>query len=96
MTDKQMQKHRQYRKYFQKMYRKKKKQELQNIKKEQGNFDKNVDLTPPKTKIKSWLYLNIICILLLICISTFYLCTRLHISRIHLIISLFNISFKLS
>ena len=31
------------------MYRTKKKQELENSKKKQGDFDKNAVLTPPKT-----------------------------------------------
>ena len=45
MNDKQMKKHKKY----QKMYRVKKKQELENSKKEQRDFDKNAVLTPPKT-----------------------------------------------
>ena len=36
-------------KNYQKMYSAKKKQELENSKKEQGDFDKNAVLTPPKT-----------------------------------------------
>ena len=36
-------------KEYQKMCREKKKQELQSIKKEQGNFDKNAVLTLPET-----------------------------------------------
>ena len=49
MNDEQMQKHEQYQKDYQKMRRAKKKQELENIKKEQGDFDKNAVLTPSKT-----------------------------------------------
>ena len=49
MNDEQMQKHKDYQKNYQKMYCEKKKQELQNIKKEQGNIDQNAVLTPPKT-----------------------------------------------
>ena len=49
MNDEQMQKHKEYQKNYQKMYRAKKKQELENSKKEQGDFDKNAVLTPPKT-----------------------------------------------
>lgn len=48
MTDEKMQKHKEYQKHYQKMYRQKKKQELQNIKKEQANFDQNALLTPIK------------------------------------------------
>ena len=44
-----MQKHKEYQKNYQKMYRAKKKQELENSKKEKGDFDKNAVLTPPKT-----------------------------------------------
>ena len=44
-----LQKHKEYQKNYQKIYRAKKKQELENIKKAQGNFDKNAGLTPPKT-----------------------------------------------
>ena len=43
------QKHKEYLKSYQKIYRAKKKQELENIKKEQGDFDKNAVLTPSKT-----------------------------------------------
>ena len=50
MNDEQMQKHKDYQKNYQKMYCEKKKQELQNIKKEQGNIDQNAVLTPPKTQ----------------------------------------------
>ena len=49
MSNEKLQKHKEYQKNYQKIYRKKKKQELQNNKKEQGNSDKNVVLTPPKT-----------------------------------------------
>ena len=49
MNDEQMQKHKEYQKNYQKMYHAKKKQELENSKKEQGDFDKNPVLTPPKT-----------------------------------------------
>ena len=45
MSDEQLQKYKEY----QKIYREKKKQDLQNSKKEQGDFDKNSVLTPPKT-----------------------------------------------
>ena len=48
MSDEQLQKYK-YQKNYQKIYREKKKQELQISKNEQGNFDKNVVLTPPKT-----------------------------------------------
>ena len=44
-----MKKHEEYQKYYQKMYRTKKKQELENSKNEQGDFDKNAVLTTPKT-----------------------------------------------
>ena len=53
MTDEEIQKHKEYQKNYQKMYQEKKKQELENIKKGQGNFDKNAVVTPPKTKIES-------------------------------------------
>ena len=49
MSDEELQKHKEYQKNYQKIYRAKKKQELENIKKAQGNFDKNAVLTPPKT-----------------------------------------------
>ena len=49
MNDEKMQKHKEYQKNYQKMYRPKKKQELENSKKEQGDFDKHAVLTPPKT-----------------------------------------------
>ena len=49
MSDQEKQKHKECQKIYQKMYRAKKKQELENSKKAQGNFDKNVVLTPPKT-----------------------------------------------
>ena len=49
ISDKEKQKHKERQKIYQKMYREKKKQELENSKKAQGNFDKNVVLTPPKT-----------------------------------------------
>ena len=49
MSSEQLQKHKEYQKKYQKIYREKKKQELQNSKKEQGNFDKNAVLTPSKT-----------------------------------------------
>ena len=49
MNDEQIQKHKEYQKNYQKMYRTKKKQELKESKKEQGDFDKNAVLTPPKT-----------------------------------------------
>ena len=49
MNDEQMQKHKEYQKIYQKMYRAKKKQELENSKNERGDFDKNAVLTPPKT-----------------------------------------------
>ena len=46
MSSEQLQKHKEYQKYYQKIYREKKKQELQNSKK---YFNKNAVLTPPKT-----------------------------------------------
>ena len=49
MSDEELQKHKEYQKNYQKIYRAKKKQELENIKKAQGNFDKNAVLTPPTT-----------------------------------------------
>ena len=50
MSDEERQKHKERQKIYHKMYReKKKKQELENIKKAQGNFDKNAVLTTPKT-----------------------------------------------
>ena len=45
MNHEQMQKHKEY----QNIYRAKKKQELENSKKEQGDFDKKTVLTPEKT-----------------------------------------------
>ena len=48
MNDEQMQKHKDYQKNYQKMYRGKKNQELENSKKEQGDFDKNAVLTLSK------------------------------------------------
>ena len=71
MNNEELQRHKEYQKYYQKMYHEKKKQDLENIKKEQGNLDKNAVLTSVKTKIESRPYQNIICILLLICIRTF-------------------------
>ena len=49
MSDEERQKHKERQKIYHKMYRAKKKQELENIKKAQGNFDKNAVLTLPKT-----------------------------------------------
>ena len=49
MTDEPMQKHKEYQKNYQKIYRAKKKQELESIKKEQSDFDDNGVLTPSKT-----------------------------------------------
>ena len=49
ISDEELQKHKEYQKNYQKIYREKKNQELQNSKKEQDNFDKNAVLTPPKT-----------------------------------------------
>ena len=49
MNNEQMQKHKEYQKNYQKMYCAKKKQELENSRKEQGDFDKSAVLTPPKT-----------------------------------------------
>ena len=40
MNDKEKQKYKEYQKSYQKIYRAKKKQELENSKKEQGDFDK--------------------------------------------------------
>ena len=51
MNDEQMQKHKEYRQNYQKMYRAKKKQELENSKKEPGDFDKNAVLTSHKENI---------------------------------------------
>ena len=48
MNDEQMQKHKGYQKNYQKVYRAKKKQEVRDSKKEQGDFDKNAVLTPSK------------------------------------------------
>ena len=53
MTDEEMQKYKEYQKNYQTLYWKKKKYELEYIKKEQGNFDKNAVLTPSKTNIES-------------------------------------------
>ena len=44
-----MQKHKERQKIYQKMFRAKKKQELENSKKAHRNFDKNTVLTPPET-----------------------------------------------
>ena len=49
MNHEQMQKHKEYQKNYQNIYRAKKKQELENSKKEQGDFDKKTVLTPEKT-----------------------------------------------
>ena len=49
MSDEERKKHKERQKIYQKMYRAKEKQELENSKKAQGNFDKNTVLTPPKT-----------------------------------------------
>ena len=49
MTDEKIQKRKERQKIYQKMYRAKKKQELENSKKAQSNFDKNAVLTPPGT-----------------------------------------------
>ena len=49
MNDEQMQKHKEYQKNYQKMYNAKGKEELENSKKEQGDFDKTTGPTPPKT-----------------------------------------------
>ena len=49
MSDEELQKHKEYQKNYQKIYRVKKKQESENIKKVQSNFDKNAVLTLPKT-----------------------------------------------
>ena len=49
MNDEQMQKHKEYQKNYQKIYRAKKTRELENSKKEQCDFHKNAVLTPPKT-----------------------------------------------
>ena len=48
-NDEQMQKHKEYQKNYQNKYRAKKKQELENSKKEQGDFDKKTALNPQKT-----------------------------------------------
>ena len=57
MNDEEMQKYKEYQKNYQKMYREKKKQELENIKRGQGNFDKNAVLTPSKYYV---CYINIL------------------------------------
>ena len=49
MFSEQLQKHKEYQKNYQKIYREKKKRELQNSKEEQGNSDKNAVLIAPKT-----------------------------------------------
>ena len=49
MSDEELQKHKEYQKNYQKKYREKKKQKLENIKKAQGNFNKNAVLISPKT-----------------------------------------------
>ena len=49
MNNEQMQKHKKYQRNYQKIYRAKKKQELGNSKREQGDLDKNAVLTLPKT-----------------------------------------------
>ena len=49
MSDEEMKKHKEHQKIYQNMYRAKKKQELENIKKAQGDFDENAVLTPPET-----------------------------------------------
>ena len=49
MNDEHMQNHKEYHKNYQKIYRAKKKQELENSKKEQDDFDKNSTLTTRKT-----------------------------------------------
>ena len=49
MSTEQLQEHKEYQKNYQKIHHEKKKQELQNSKKEQGNFNKNAVLTPPNT-----------------------------------------------
>ena len=49
MSEEEIQKHKEYQQNYQKIYHEKKKQELQNSKKEQDNSDKNAVLTPPKT-----------------------------------------------
>ena len=53
MSDEAKEKHKEYQKNYLKVYRDKKKQELQSVKKEQVQIDKNVVLNPPKTKLKS-------------------------------------------
>ena len=49
MSEHKKQELKEYQKVYQKMYHEKKKQELQSIKKGQGDFDKNAVLTPPET-----------------------------------------------
>ena len=49
MSTEQFQEHKEQQKNYQKIYREKKKHELQNSKNKQGNFNKNAVLTPPKT-----------------------------------------------
>ena len=73
MSDEAKEKHKEYQKNYLKVYRDKKKQELQSVKKEQVQIDKNVVLNPPKTKLKSWLYQNITHVLLMICLCAFML-----------------------
>ena len=48
-NDEQMQKHKEYQKNYQSKYRAKEKQELENSKKEPGDFDKKTVLNPQKT-----------------------------------------------
>ena len=49
MSDEELKKHIEYQKNYQKKNREKEKQELQNSKNEQGIFNENTVLTPPKT-----------------------------------------------
>ena len=62
MNDEQMQKHKEYQKNYQKMYRAKKKRELENSKKKQCDFDKNAVLTPPKNVIEPGIFCCTDCI----------------------------------
>ena len=49
MTDKELQKHKEYQKKLSRNIPWKEKTRVPNSKKEQGNFDKNAVLAPPKT-----------------------------------------------
>ena len=65
MTDKELQKHKEYQKKLSKNIPWKEKTRVPNSKKEQSNFDKNAVLAPPKTHSRQACMENIICILLI-------------------------------